>query len=341
MQTCEDTSSRATVLIQCVIRSFGVILALLSKARKRAAPSSKGIVHVKPFITSLVIVPHRDLAHQFHHWIERLVHASASPGREPPPLASIAQVIVRGGETPISTQKSAVLENPPHILIGTPNALVELFDESLPRAQLRSISSVYVDEVDYLIESVPTHSTRRSEEKIRRRMEKHPGATSQLLDILFASRRQKWEAENAGDHHVSKSPSLEGPQLIMSSATLRVPLNKQLTSGRGWMDRSNLIKVTGDGRRVSENPSVTEVAHCVLLVSKNGDIRNIDGAKKPISIDIEEGREITEDDIFNSPDIATEVQEELADSESYLWPCLGWKLTLLIRICWERASNKS
>jgi superfamily II DNA/RNA helicase len=148
-------------------RSFGVILALLSKDRKRAVPSSTGIVSVQSFITSLVIVPHRDLAYQFHHWIDRLVSASAALGNTPPPLSAIAQVVVRGGDTPISSQKAAILAEPPHILIGTPQALLELFDESFSDVQLQSISSVYVDEVDYLIDAVPRT---RHEARLKKRL---------------------------------------------------------------------------------------------------------------------------------------------------------------------------
>ena len=275
---------------------------------------------VKPFITSLVIVPHRDLAFQFHHWIDRLVVSSATPGQAPSLLSSIAQVIVRGGDRPMALQKAAILAEPPHILICTPQALLELLNDGLiSRTQLRTISSVYVDEVDYLIESVPSNSTRRSQEKIRRRMERHPGATDQILDFIFTSRRKKWEeGEGRGASQVSPS---DGPQLIMSSATLRHHLIRRLCSGSGWINRGALAKISGDGQPVSQESSRNAVAHCVLVVSEDGQVRNVDGAQKPILTEVEDVHEISADEIFSTPDVEIELQEdEVHQSESHFQP---------------------
>jgi hypothetical protein len=48
----------------------------------------------------------------------------------------------------------------------------------------------------------------------------------------------------------------------------------------------------------------------VLLVSKDGKIRNIDGARDAVPTKIEDGREVTADEIFNSPDTEIELNEE-------------------------------
>jgi hypothetical protein len=317
-------------------RSFGVILALLSKARRRRTQTS-----VDPFITSLVIVPHRDLAYQFHHWIERLVSSSETPGHSLPSLASVAQVIVRGAATPMASQQAAILGEPPHILIGTPQALLEMLsDGSIPHPGLLTISSVYVDEVDYMIDSVLTNSTKRTQEKTRRRMKKHPGAAAQLLDLLFASRRKRWEDEV--DTHTSQVRPSDGPQLIMSSATLRHHLRNRLYGGSGWIDRGAIVKISGNGQPASHVSSKNSVAHCVLVVSEDGQVRNIDGAQEAIPPENGDSREINTDEIFNSPDTQISFQgEEVHESGLSLFAVISVVLTMMVRLCGHRTQVES
>ena len=271
----------------------------MNKARKQTSPSRNG----KRFVTSLVVASHKDLAYQFHHWIERLVSASQN---NPPPLSSIAQVIVRGSDTPISEQVSNVIADPPHILIGTPNGLLDLFGSANAesRSLLQGISTVYVDEVDYLIESIPQHAPKQKVERMRRQMQKHPGATNQLLDLFFASRRRKW----SGNERMVDS----SPQLIMSSATLHAALSKRVLSGQGWIDRHKLVKIVGKGQKANNHG----VHHCVLCVSKDGDIRNIEGAQKIVSTDSDESREIDADEIY--PETTADMFYEEEKSKSRL-----------------------
>ena len=270
-----------------------------------------------------MIVPHRDLAYQFHHWIDRLVNLSVSPGNTPPSLASIAQVIVRGGDVPIAEQQAAILAEPPHVLIGTPQALLELLkDGPISPTQLEMISTVYVDEVDYMVESVPKSSTRRTQDKIRRRMAKHPGAADQVLDLIFKSgRKAKWE--DKGDRRTSYVNAPDGPQLIMSSATLRHHLSNRLCGGTGWIDRGALVKVSGDGLPISPMSVRSQVTHSVLLVSKNGQVRNIDGAQEAIQTPVEGEGPVTVDEIFNSGDAEIDISaEEMHQSECSTLLCI-------------------
>jgi hypothetical protein len=220
----------------------------------------------------------------------------------------------------MASRQAAILAEPPHILIGTPQVLLELLNENLIfRTRLRTISSVYVDEVDYMIESVPSTSTKWTQERIRKRMEKHPGAADQVLDLLFTSRRKKWEQEAIGRHASQVTPA-DCPQLIMSSATLRHHLSRRLCGGSGWIDRKSLVKISGDKQRLSQADSGNGVAHCVLIVSKDGKVRNIDGAQKAIPTEVEDGREISAQEIFNSYEEIDEIepQGEVYQSESTL-----------------------
>jgi hypothetical protein len=218
----------------------------------------------------------------------------------------------------MASQQEAILAKPPHILIGTPQALLEsVKDGSISRAQMQTIPCVYVDEVDYLVESVPTNTTKRTQEKIKRRMERHPGATDQVLDFLFTSRRKKWR--NDAGHGASQVSPSDSPQLIMSSATLRHHLTKRLCGGNGWINRGTVIKILGDGQPVSQTSNSNAVSHCILVVSKDGQVRNVDGALEPITTEVENGPEITAGEIFNSPDIEIELQEdEIHDSGFYI-----------------------
>jgi hypothetical protein len=242
-----------------------------------------------------------------------VVSASATPGNAPPPLSAIAQVVVRGGDTPISSQRATILTEPPHILIGTPQALLELFDESFTHGQLRSISSIYVDEVDYLIDAIPSNASNRTQEKARRQMERHPSPTSQVLDLIFSSRKKRWDSEG---HNISHSSPLGGPQLIMSSATLRRDLRSHLCSGRGWLDRNTLVRVSGVGRPMSGAKN-GPVLHCVLVVSKDGQIRNIDGAQEATPAEVDDGQEIPMDEIFSSTDADVQFEEMELNQSKY------------------------
>jgi hypothetical protein len=313
----------------------------LNKARKRAVPTWEGVVSVKPFITSLVIVPHRDLAYQFHHWIDRLVKSSATPGHAPPSLASIAQVIVRGGEIPIASQQEAILAEPPHILIGTPQALLELLDNvSISHKQLQTISSVYVDEIDYMVESIPSRAGKYSKQKAKRRMERHPGAANQVLDLVFASRRKKWEEK--ADSCASQVSSSDGQQLIVSSATLRSHLSHRLCSGGGWINIGTMTKISGDGQPAFRTSS-GKVSHCVLVVSNDGEIRNIDGAQEAIPAGVEGDRElITADQILDAPDVEIELDgEEVHQSEICSFLFISIILNEAVRVFDDRTHNKS
>ncbi|KAF5384794.1 hypothetical protein D9615_001424 [Tricholomella constricta] len=279
-------------------KSFGLILALLNKPRI----SSQDKTSVARRITSLVLVPHRDLAHQLFHWIQRM----ASVTQPPIDISSVAQVLVRDGATHLSDGLHKLRETPPHILIGTPQAVLDVYKEDAQALQFSHLSSVVVDEVDYLIETVPkkdpSKSFHKAAVKASRKLLAHPGVTRQLLDIIFAKRKEineqrvdepgavqyRRKAEMAEHPHSSALP-----QLILSSATLRRHLNNYLFDESGWLNRDNLLKVKGTKPPpvVHEMKTATElyphdslggngISHSVLLVSEEG-IENIAGAVPP------------------------------------------------------------
>lgn len=216
------------------------------------------------------------------------------------------------------------MNQPPHILIGTPQALLELFDddEIIPRSKLKRISTVYVDEVDYLIESVPNHSTARTQEKIKRRMDKHPEPTSQLLDLIFSERKSHWDSRAPVEDAHS-----DGPQLVMSSATLRSHLQRRLSGGRGWIKRDSLVQFTGHAQSISGVANANNISHSVLVVSKDGQIRNIEGALEAATdlINAKDVREVTADEVFSSRDLELEI-DTLDDSKCVFLSCHRFSL---------------
>lgn len=270
------------------VRSFGLVLALLSKPRI--------VIHetdgsTRRAITALIVVPHKDLALQLHHWIERLVSAM----RPAPVPTSIVQVLVRGADRPLDSALAALRATPPHVLVCTPQALQEAVRVDRAALQLDTLRAVAVDEVDYLIETVARKevgkSFQRAFEKAVRKVARHPGPTREILDAIYAPRRVLAqrpyvpEEDNAGrwdsveEWRSEKEREAGLPQLILSSATLRVHLKDYLFGESGWLNPYNVVKVMGDTSNAKRNGwnADRRILHSVVIASDT-EIRNIDGA---------------------------------------------------------------
>lgn len=254
-------------------------------------------------ITSLLLVPHRDLAYQMLQWIRLL--ADAAPTR--PPISSIVQVLVRDQKAP--PRLDALREEPPHILIGTPQALQDAWKQDPHSLQLDTLSTVVVDEADYLIETVFLHSPGKLDRATLKKLKlirKHPGATRELLDIIYAKRK-----EALMDSGQDKDERLPGPQLIFSSATLRAHFTQHVLEESGWLVGDNYVEVFGGtGSSADDVPNasqdINEISHSVLVVSRNS-ITNIPGALlPPLPLKVQEEPEKPE-----SPHVTIAPSEEL------------------------------
>ncbi|KAF9015485.1 P-loop containing nucleoside triphosphate hydrolase protein [Cyathus striatus] len=315
-------------------KSFGLILALLNKPRLKSKFIKGKISREQRHITSLVLVPHRDLAYQLLHWIERMLLASQT-GSAMSSLNSIAQVLVRDGSKHLSHGIQALQSDVPHILIGTPTAVMDIYKEDSSALQLSRLSSVVVDEVDYLIETLPKKDLSRTfmpaHRKSAQKIKAHPGETRLLLDIIYSGRkdvnqRRRDEPGLAQYQRTSVQQSSStayppSPQLILSSATLRAGLKNYLFEESGWLNRDNLVKIRGQERpaQTSQTFSVPEksvlvgeedsansslggqgIKHSVLLVSDNI-IRNVAGAIEAKTENVEgQGEAITSESIFGA-----------------------------------------
>ncbi len=277
-------------------RSFALALALLSKDRGTPYKAGDGS-HMLP-ITSLLLVPHRDLAYQFYHWIERIHHHMTK--REP--LPSLAQVLVRDSAATLEEHLAPIHKTPPHILIGTPQMVLDIVQADPTALPLDRLSTVVVDEVDYLIETVPNLPDKFLMMKIERQINRHPGPTRLLLNHIYSAsnaRRKPYQMSQMqglkGEDH-RRDDSQHKPQLIMMSATLRNHLKRFLLADSGWFTRDPgmFVRITGDASvhypKDLKNSSAEDhatfalgghgIQHHVLVVSDKGSIANIEGAAK-------------------------------------------------------------
>ncbi|KZT75134.1 P-loop containing nucleoside triphosphate hydrolase protein [Daedalea quercina L-15889] len=290
--TTQQELFRAVVLEQDVMlhtptgsgKSFALMLAMMSKERKRARAQS---------ITSLIIVPHRDLVYQYLRWIQRIHAVIPELGS----LDSVAQILVRDSSVPLEGRLERLRSEPPHILIGTPQALLDAYQGSPKTLVLDKLSSVVVDEIDYLIDWTPPTRDKYKLLKARRMMRKHPSPTRQLLDAIYRpmrmpiSKKKQMQLEKEGAPIAQDDFGINRPQLIMTSATFRAPVRRFLyESGgwfkpaKGWAKISSLRKPDSDIKPTEENRAVfslggTSIQHHVLVVSKTGTVRNVTSDK--------------------------------------------------------------
>ena len=209
-------------------------------------------------------------------------------------MPSLAQVLVRNGASHLTEGLRNIRRTPPHILIGTPQAVMDVYKEDPEALQIPHLSSVVVDEVDYLIETVPKKDPNRSFHKAMlkatKKLAMHPGVTRELLDIIFSKRKEingRRKDEAGVSQHRRRTvvaqnmqSSSGSPQLILSSATLRRHLNNYLFEESGWLDTDRLLKVKGVAKEATDTHDGlggSGILHSVLLVSEQK-IRNMEGA---------------------------------------------------------------
>ncbi|KAG2159743.1 P-loop containing nucleoside triphosphate hydrolase protein [Suillus bovinus] len=275
-------------------KSFGLLLGLLSKPRISRYDTKNGKPQAIKGITTLLIVPHRDLAYQFLHWLHHMLTSAGEPG--PYSLASIAQVLVRGSPpenlksssprileaivNPWSSGISVLRDHPPHILIATPTALMDVLRKEPEVLQLSTLSTVVVDEVDWLLKMVPKKSKYVTEKAARRR-QMHPEVLKTVLDVLYTSTKTNESHFLRKRLLGMKLAPIHRPQLIMLSATMRNRLRTAFFGAYGWFRRGKVLKLikASSGSRPAHGLNRT-VTHHVLVMSQDGSVKNIAGARK-------------------------------------------------------------
>ncbi|KAG9027770.1 hypothetical protein FRB95_007402 [Tulasnella sp. JGI-2019a] len=269
-------------------KSFGLALAMLS-ARYSNRPDTKNSKSLQGE-TSLILVPHRELAYQYHHWMQLLLGDKRRDG-------NIIQLCVRGdpmNPLPMHLYKHSPARllrsgssTSPSVFIATPSALVEYLNNAPPppedtqrdprsirppsHSPLRpklpfdrislDISSVLVDEIDSLL-ALPLRNAGPQAETAWLR---HVPQTVQILDSIYGERTSK-----PHDPKANRGLVQPRPQLVLASATfgshvrnhvfsktqwLRPPLDRGKTLKENdtvaWLDYSSSSR-SSQGRRVAE-----------------------------------------------------------------------------------------
>lgn len=281
------------------LRSFAAMLALLSKlsAQKASPVWGEDEDGTRKAPTGLLIVPHRDLAYQYLHWIH---HMTLPEGDAPSSLTKYAQVLVRHVNKstlqglPVrmqeairsaSSDQDLLMRQPPHILIATPNAVLELVERQPEGFRLATLSTVVVDEVDAQLRVPSSKHPKDRRRASQKKLEKHVPDLVRILDRLYHPSKDKprmhQRARSARDESLV-GDAADRPQLVMISATLRSKLQSALFNTFGWVQRGEVLKLIK--KRSSALPCHRlgrSAVHHVLVVSKTGDIKNIVGARPP------------------------------------------------------------
>ncbi|KAH7885881.1 P-loop containing nucleoside triphosphate hydrolase protein [Phlebopus sp. FC_14] len=262
-------------------KSFAVLLALLSKPRAVTYDlGQKDKTSAKDAITTLLLVPHRDLAYQYLHWIYHIITAKGDT--RPYALSSTVQVLVRHSnsknlepmlEAMVDPREdlSMLREHPPHILIATPNAAFDVIHRVPEILQLSTLSTVVVDEADALINSVSQNDKKRDKKKSAGKLHKHEQVLPQFLDLLFDVVQGR---DIARPIEVRKSLLQRGlvpvsrPQLIMLSATMRNRLRTALFGAYGWYRRGKAVKLikNGPSSRPTHKLNQSAIHHASQLI---------------------------------------------------------------------------
>uniref|UniRef100_A0A0W0FGR2 ATP-dependent RNA helicase n=1 Tax=Moniliophthora roreri TaxID=221103 RepID=A0A0W0FGR2_MONRR len=251
-------------------KTFGLVLASLNKPRLKYSNSEK------PSITSIFLVPHRDLAHQIQWWIQRITESS---GRNPPSLDTVVQVLLRDDNAHLGPGLQLLQERPPHILVATPAGFHEALEKQGDLIDFNLLSTIIIDEIDYLVETVPKTSPKLAQ-RLHKKIEKHPGITREILHTVYGH-RGRLTSENREE--LVNEP-IRAPQLVVSSATLRNHLKDYLWKESGIIKLGvDAVTVRGNAvhlhakEKMASTALHRDISHHVLVVSNNR-IQNISGA---------------------------------------------------------------
>ncbi|KAF9161073.1 hypothetical protein BGX21_002602 [Mortierella sp. AD011] len=275
-------------------KTFGILLALLSKPRRRIGPDRR------PGITSVIVVPNQELAFQLQSWAQSLF-----PSANEQQMQEMLQVIVtpsvpilsnsddlspnrpklssrkrskKGTKGSLSAipepdvvdkQVQTLAETLPHVLVATPARLWNLVERGV--LDLSGIETLVLDEVDHLIR-LPKRFA--SQKEIENR-DKHPKpaelAVREILRSAQAAGRYRIVDEKTKEEQTAQESNEQGSldriQIIAASATMNRPM-------RYWLESNNWIQ---DPEWVDTTKSVVLPEgiehHCLVIGAQS--IRNM------------------------------------------------------------------
>jgi hypothetical protein len=237
-------------------------------------------------------------------------------------ISSVSHLLIRGGGHSLDDQLARLRADPPHMVIGTPHALLDILARDANALQPQTLSTLVVDEVDYLIDGAPRKTSEFNARKRAKAEARHPNMTAQILDAVFAAHAPKpraiegpdeddpdapvaWSSKGQKERRVTRPP----PQLVLASATLRTRLKMDLLKRNGWLTRGSegMMKVTGESvhKKTSQFAGSDAgglggkgIVHCVLVVDEDGHAKNIEGATDPVIAPASDDTTSTQDKAF-------------------------------------------
>ncbi|RIA98166.1 P-loop containing nucleoside triphosphate hydrolase protein [Glomus cerebriforme] len=229
-------------------KTFGIVLALLSKTRSASKTLTLSQSTHPSIITNLLVVPSRELAFQIESWVHLLLRDTNLP------MKSIIQVAVRTVQEIEKEQLENLKKTPPLLLVGTAKRLLELVENH--GLKFHGLNTLALDEADHLIKLPGKHAHLK---KIINR-EIHPKPTELLARHILSGL-------NDDNNGLSRSEKVKKPQVIVSSATLNRTLryyfkDNQLASNPIFVDMS---------QGSYSPPTISH--HCLTVTSNN--IRNL------------------------------------------------------------------
>ncbi|KAF9904407.1 hypothetical protein BX616_001308 [Lobosporangium transversale] len=242
-------------------KTFGILLALLSKPRRRVGVAPLG--ESRPGITSVIIVPNQELAFQLEAWTRSLLPtltdqqfdgliqtiytpsmASLDNGRESmldkyetlytnkhhqhAHRLPLKQLIAQSSAKSAVHQKKdeqiqRLVRTLPHVLIATPVRLWDLIQQGI--LDLSMVETLVLDEVDHLIR-LPKRFA--SQKEIFNR-DRHPKPAELAVREIMRSAREAGRYDNKSGDSVT-----DRIQVIAASATMNRPM-------RHWLETNNWV----------------------------------------------------------------------------------------------------
>ncbi|KZV75482.1 P-loop containing nucleoside triphosphate hydrolase protein [Peniophora sp. CONT] len=267
-------------------KSFSLALAALSQAWH-------SLPEIGSRVSTLILVPHRDLAAQYFAWMTSIVTAAQGArvqGSFPNALApEQIFLLARGYSDDLTVLHGQVF---PRILISTPSALVSALGHSpTPESVTGLFSTVVVDELDDQLDYIPRADTSKTLNRlIKAKMKRHPRPTKEILDALSAPNR----VSQTLSHRAMRGEGSASPQLVLASATYREGL-VDFVQGQQYFDESReLVRIkvhpgeidhrdpnaTENKTSVRERDTSGQVLHHALVVTSDGQVRNHTKASK-------------------------------------------------------------
>jgi len=227
-------------------------------------------VEVKEAITSILVVPHNDLALQFVQWIKNM-RLTRDPNL-------LVQTLLKDSSEDYKDQLIRIGRDSPHILVTTPKALDACWSKGKYQFTLDAVSTIVLEEADSLLR-VPSGNTPKD---VQRRWRKHPPIVRELLAEVFKHRPKNGPAPEIDNQYSLKQggnppdpvPVSKSVQLVLASATLRPAVRKFLFLETKWLSQEPGKTLTVEGSRAMDQRR-DPVRHFGLFVDVSGSIRNL------------------------------------------------------------------